>query len=468
MRSETLSVRTGGTEVVRDLTSDCASFVQDAGDGLLHVFVPHATAGLAILETGAGSDDDLLTALADLLPADDRWQHRHGSRGHGRSHVMPALTRHRGSAGGGGGAQGLTSANGASRRQRFLTPRLARGTVRDTERLWCGKAGPSPALTRNRGSSWWCESATGTTSRSTCCGPSAPHMSSVVEYGPELEPGGSFCRPASHAPDRRKERVHMFHLEVASGSQPRSARPAARAVLMLALAAVLGVALPSLLAPAGTAHAASYRFWGYYQLTGSSWAFAQKGPADTTPKDGAVEGWRFAVSDETTPRFPRATPTFAALCGGTAAKAGSKRVGVVIDSGRPADADGGATPPAPQAACAVVDTKASGAEVLATVASVRVDKGLTCAVNGYPATGCGAEVKQVPAAAKAADTPVTIPAGAAASPSASPDAAQPGNPATSAAAQDSGVSAATWAGIVIVLALVAVVAFVALRRRRRA
>ncbi len=61
------------------------------GDGLLHVFVPHATAGLAILETGAGSDDDLLAALADLLPADDRWRHRHGSAGHGRSHVMPAL-----------------------------------------------------------------------------------------------------------------------------------------------------------------------------------------------------------------------------------------------------------------------------------------------------------------------------------------------------------------------------------------
>ena len=61
------------------------------GDGLLHVFVPHATAGLAILETGAGSDDDLLAALGDLLPADDRWRHRHGSPGHGRSHVMPAL-----------------------------------------------------------------------------------------------------------------------------------------------------------------------------------------------------------------------------------------------------------------------------------------------------------------------------------------------------------------------------------------
>ncbi len=91
MRSETITVVTGSDEVVRDLTSACADFVAGEGDGLLHVFVPHATAGLAILETGAGSDDDLLAALADLLPADDRWRHRHGSRGHGRSHVMPAL-----------------------------------------------------------------------------------------------------------------------------------------------------------------------------------------------------------------------------------------------------------------------------------------------------------------------------------------------------------------------------------------
>jgi secondary thiamine-phosphate synthase enzyme len=65
--------------------------VSGHGDGLLSLFVPHATAGIAVIETGAGSDDDLLGALADLLPADDRWQHRHGSRGHGRSHVMPAI-----------------------------------------------------------------------------------------------------------------------------------------------------------------------------------------------------------------------------------------------------------------------------------------------------------------------------------------------------------------------------------------
>ena len=91
METTTLTVETGAREVVHDLTADCRRFVRERGDGLLHVFVPHATAGVAVLELGAGSDDDLLAALRDLLPADDRWRHRHGSPGHGRSHVLPAL-----------------------------------------------------------------------------------------------------------------------------------------------------------------------------------------------------------------------------------------------------------------------------------------------------------------------------------------------------------------------------------------
>jgi secondary thiamine-phosphate synthase enzyme len=91
MRSEVLTVETGREPRVADLTAQCRRFVEGAGDGLLHVFVPHATAGIAILETGAGSDDDLLAALDTLLPADWRWKHRHGSPGHGRDHVMPAL-----------------------------------------------------------------------------------------------------------------------------------------------------------------------------------------------------------------------------------------------------------------------------------------------------------------------------------------------------------------------------------------
>lgn len=91
MRSEILSIRTGSRPTVHDLTGECTAFLRGGEDGLLNVFVPHATAGVAILETGAGSDDDLLTALADILPSDGRWQHRHGSKGHGRDHVLPAF-----------------------------------------------------------------------------------------------------------------------------------------------------------------------------------------------------------------------------------------------------------------------------------------------------------------------------------------------------------------------------------------
>ncbi|HET8583703.1 MAG TPA: secondary thiamine-phosphate synthase enzyme YjbQ [Jatrophihabitans sp.] len=91
MRSETITIRTGQDARVHDLTDDCAGFVDREGDGLLQVFVPHATAGVAILETGAGSDDDLLVLLDELLPPDDRWTHRHGSEGHGRDHVLPAF-----------------------------------------------------------------------------------------------------------------------------------------------------------------------------------------------------------------------------------------------------------------------------------------------------------------------------------------------------------------------------------------
>ena len=100
MKTEIIEVRTGSREGVFDLTGECEQFVTNATsanrgdatrDGLLHVFVPHATAGLVVMELGASSDRDLLAVLAEVLPADDRWQHAHGSRGHGRSHVLPAF-----------------------------------------------------------------------------------------------------------------------------------------------------------------------------------------------------------------------------------------------------------------------------------------------------------------------------------------------------------------------------------------
>jgi secondary thiamine-phosphate synthase enzyme len=92
VESTEIEVRTGSEKATVDLTSKIAAFCLDKGDGLLSVFVPHATAGVAILETGAGSDADLLQALDDLLPAEPgRWRHEHGSPGHGRDHVLPAF-----------------------------------------------------------------------------------------------------------------------------------------------------------------------------------------------------------------------------------------------------------------------------------------------------------------------------------------------------------------------------------------
>jgi secondary thiamine-phosphate synthase enzyme len=89
-----LSVRTGARTSVDDLTDACARFLVDVAagrDGLLHVFVPHATAGVALMELGAGSEEDLVHTLERLLPRDERWGHAHGSPGHGADHVLPAL-----------------------------------------------------------------------------------------------------------------------------------------------------------------------------------------------------------------------------------------------------------------------------------------------------------------------------------------------------------------------------------------
>lgn len=93
MHTTVLTISTGARPALADLTADCRRFVAatDVRHGLLSVFVPHATAGIAVLELGAGSDGDLLAALEELLPFDRAWRHRHGSPGHGRDHVLPAL-----------------------------------------------------------------------------------------------------------------------------------------------------------------------------------------------------------------------------------------------------------------------------------------------------------------------------------------------------------------------------------------
>lgn len=92
MDSVEISIETGREKRTVDLTAEVTSFCEGKGDGLVSVFAPHATAGIALFETGAGTEPDVLGAVDDLLPADpSRWQHRHGSPGHGRDHVVPAF-----------------------------------------------------------------------------------------------------------------------------------------------------------------------------------------------------------------------------------------------------------------------------------------------------------------------------------------------------------------------------------------
>jgi len=161
---------------------------------------------------------------------------------------------------------------------------------------------------------------------------------------------------------------------------------------MAALLAVVSVPLVG----ATPAHAASYRYWGYYHGTSKgTWAFASTGAVAVKPADGAVEGWRFAVSGASDARYPRVTPSFATVCTNTAAVSGKKRVAVYIDSGLAQETPTGSSfPAAPTAACAVVPSAWNGEQVLASVEKLRESKGLVCAIGGYPSIGCGDSVKK--------------------------------------------------------------------------
>ena len=176
----------------------------------------------------------------------------------------------------------------------------------------------------------------------------------------ELVPGSS---EAAHARQGRSP-VSPTSRSISRAGRARRARGNVAtpftAVLALFLATLLS-ALVSTIALAAPAHAAdAYRFWGYHQLTNGTWGFATKGPDGTTPADGSVEGYRFALGDTSTPRLPRAVVTFDQACGSTPAVSGSKRVGVVVDFGRAADArEQGATVPAPYATCVTVPTAAT-------------------------------------------------------------------------------------------------------------
>lgn len=248
----------------------------------------------------------------------------------------------------------------------------------------------------------------------------------------------------------------------------RGTRRPARSVLTACLTALVVAVLT---ATAGPAHAEAYRYWGFYQWTDGAWVLASTGPASVTPEDGAVEGWRLAVSGETTPpRLPRAAGDFDAICGGTPAEPGRKRVAVVLDYGLAEEEPSGQTPPKPRGACAVVDADASSAQVLATVAQVREQKGMICAIDSFPATGCGDVVPEEP------NVPSPEPTVALQLPASSPEATSTEQAADTAApvtvddtddtAQSSSGGVVVWsiAGVAVVAALI--VAAMVTRRRR--
>lgn len=205
-----------------------------------------------------------------------------------------------------------------------------------------------------------------------------------------------------------------------------------RRALLLSLLAGL------LLATASPAHAAGYRYWSFWDRTGSTWTYATEGPSTAVPSDGDVQGFRFAVSEDSADAdTPRGTASFTAICGDTAARDGRKRVALVIDFGTASDAPSGEKPPARRTECAVVPRDATTAEALATTAKpLRYNtNALLCAITGYPETGCG---EQVTGATK---------------------------PAPAGGKQDGGPSVGLWAGAAGVVALGAAAVWQARRRR---
>ncbi|MFR9794725.1 SCO2322 family protein [Streptomyces sp. MS06] len=160
-----------------------------------------------------------------------------------------------------------------------------------------------------------------------------------------------------------------------------------------ALVLLAAVLLP--LAGASQAQATGYRYWSFWERDGGRWVYATQGPSTARPEDGAVQGFRFAVSEDSSDAArPRGTADFAAICARTPAREGSKRVALVLDFGVPADAPAGEAPPGERTACARVAPDATTAEALAAVAKpLRYDgNALLCAIAGYPRKGCGEQV----------------------------------------------------------------------------
>lgn len=193
----------------------------------------------------------------------------------------------------------------------------------------------------------------------------------------------------------------------------RASRAASWVVAALSCLAGVGAVMVATSAPASASTA--YRYWAFYLAHGSTWQYAQRGPASEYPADGDVEGWRFAVqADAASGLTPRDVPDFATLCASTPPKAGELRVGIVIDFGVAGDAPAHEPPPAGVVpGCVYVHDGASGAAVLQVATTVRIgtgsDAGLVCGIDGYPKTECGPAVTVASTATPTAQPPTARP-----------------------------------------------------------
>ncbi|KAF2780415.1 SCO2322 family protein [Streptomyces sp. OM5714] len=215
-----------------------------------------------------------------------------------------------------------------------------------------------------------------------------------------------------------------------------------RRAVLLVLAAFL------LIGSAGQAQAAGYRYWSFWDRDGGKWVYATQGASTARPSDGDVQGFRFAVSENSGDAAqPRGTADFASICAKTPAEEGSKRVALVLDFGTAPDAPSGETPPAPRTACAQLSPDATTADALAAVADpLRYNtNALLCAIAGYPKSGCGEQVSQKEDSS------------ASAAPKATED-----------ESDEDGPSIGLYAGIAVVAALAAAATWQARRRRNAA
>ncbi len=178
-----------------------------------------------------------------------------------------------------------------------------------------------------------------------------------------------------------------------------------------AAAALIGIAILALTAIAPAARAESaYRYWTYWQGNAASWQFGTQGPATSNPADGAVEGWRFAVSGAagSTQSQPSMSPAtaFADLCGSTPPLSGKKRIALVVDPGYASEAPDGEDPIGAVSTCVVADEDASGYDILRSQLTVRVEGGLVCGIGGFPAHECAPVIEVSEESAKPASQAV--------------------------------------------------------------